>query len=316
MKNRFRPQVDRIEERVVPTVLFTPVFGAETAFYTHGVPGIPVDYLNSPQIYPIFWGSYWQQNPAQAQDLAEDFNKLFTANNNAYLQGLTQYHTNGMATFYPGDGVDGPAIDGSNPPNNIGSAHPVWGALVPNSRDPIDAEVERVLDHPSNYGFNIPNPGHTAQAPIYVVITPPGVTGGDVGFNEPSDAGTFGYHEVVWVSTRWINSNDKPQGIDQNFSEHGFSHEVVEAMTDPFGPLGGTHISKGANWPANDGNSQICDKEPDGNYYYRVGGPNGVLAQAFWSQNDGGFNVPDGNSLVMDLTGNWNGPNDFLGNCA
>ncbi len=27
VKNRFRPQVDRIEERVVPTVLFTPVFG-------------------------------------------------------------------------------------------------------------------------------------------------------------------------------------------------------------------------------------------------------------------------------------------------
>ncbi len=195
-------------------------------------------------------------------------------------------------------------------------ARPHLGALVPNSRDPIDAEVERVLDHPSNYGFNIPNPGHTAQAPIYVVITPPGVTGGDVGFNEPSDAGTFGYHEVVWVSTRWINSNDPAQGIDQNFSEHGFSHEIVEAMTDPFGPLGGTHISKGANWPANDGNSQICDKEPDGSYYYRVGGPNGVLAQAFWSQNDGGFIVPDGNSLVMDLTGNWNGPNDFLYKCA
>lgn len=323
VKNRFRPKVESMEERVVPTVLFTPVFGAEQTHYTHGV-GIGrvalEDYLNSPGIYPIFWGSYWQQNPAQAQDLAEDFSELFSANNNAYLQGLTQYHTNGQATFYEEDGVNGtePAIDAtSNPPSNIGSAHPVWGALVPNSRDPIDAEVEQVVDHPSNYNFSdVPNPGQTAQTPIYVVITPPGVTGGDVGFNEPSDAGTFGLHEVVWISTRWLNSNDPAEGIDQNFSEHGFSHEIVEAMTDPNGPLGGTHISKGANWPADDGDTQICDNEPDGNYYYRVGGPSGVLAQAFWSQNNGAFIVPDGNSLDMDLTGNWNGPNDFLGNCA
>jgi hypothetical protein len=288
-RRKLKLRLECLEDRLVPTVAFLPLFGAETTHYTDGT-GFPT-YLNSPSVYPIFWGSFWQATPGAVAAITSDLARC----GGAYLSGTTQYNTDGNAIFPDVSPYD-VYIDGSNAQGPISPNAP-WG-------DPISNEVENVI----NSG-GVPNPTHTGATPIYVVITAPGVRGTDVAFNEPSDLVSPHYHEVIWVSTR-TNSND-PVGLDQDFTTRAFSHELVEAMTDPSGVIGGTHVDPGASWTGKE-DHQLADYEPNNNYYYRVGGTGGVIEQAYWSysQPDPGFYiVPDGNSLTMEID-----PNPWVNN--
>jgi hypothetical protein len=272
---------------MVPTVAFKPLFGSEVAHYTDGT-GLATA-LNSPPVYLIFWGSFWQNTPGAAATIASDLARC----GGTYLAGITQYHTDGNAIFenvLPGQ----LHIDGSDAPSPL-SPNPPWG-------DPVSNKVEDIINDSQS---GIPNPTHTSATPIYAVITDPNVKGNsDFAFNEPSDNLSPFFHEVIWVSTR-TNTND-PTGLDQDFTTREFSHELVEAMTDPNGPAGGTHVSPGATYPDNE-DHQLADYEPNNHYFYRVGGKGGVVEQAYWSQTDpdpGFYIVPDGNSLTMEIDPN------------
>src|ERR1700676_1532027 len=73
-KRRSLPlQVEALEQRDVPTVLFTPAFGAETVYWrsTNTVMSGPVtptgnaSALQDPTYYLIFWGPSWTNAPAK-----------------------------------------------------------------------------------------------------------------------------------------------------------------------------------------------------------------------------------------------------------
>jgi hypothetical protein len=91
----------------MPTVLFNPVFGAETINWRAGnaagmqagsAAASPITYnpaaLQNPQVYLIFYGPTW--TPAIAQQYATD---VQTIANSQYLSALTQYGSDGRATF-------------------------------------------------------------------------------------------------------------------------------------------------------------------------------------------------------------------------
>jgi hypothetical protein len=316
-RRQVKLHLESLEDRVVPTVLFKPVFGPEAIDS-----GTVSSALSNPNIYPIFWGSFWQTQSgnAAAQALARD---LAAVTESDYLSGTVQYGTDGHATLmgrfgnqiYSGAADLYPpendlCIDPSQPPAQIPSANPPWG-------DPVGDEVENVISNPGTTG--IPNPSHLNETPIYVVITGPSImpAGNFAGFNEPADVVSSSYHDVVWVRTK-TNGTD-PIGLDQDFTTRVFSHEIVEAMTDPLISVAGTQIGPGVpgvnTFPATGTSAgdaewgQICDNEPNNNYYYRVRYPVGAIVQAFPTQNqETDYIVDDGNSLTMEIDPNpWSG---------
>jgi hypothetical protein len=87
------------------------------------------------------------------------------------------------------------------------------------------------------------------------------------------------------------------------------SHELAESMSD-LDPNSGINVTPGANWGKTGlgVGSEIGDNEPTGwRYTYRLVSPYGVLVQPYWSQQDGAYIVPDGNTQVVGLNPIWNG---------
>src|SRR5262249_24253027 len=52
------------------------------------------------------------------------------------------------------------------------------------------------------------------------------------------------------------------------------------------------------------GTPQVADFEPE-SYSYRLNGACGVVVQPYWSPQDSGFVVPDGNAQTLTLHPNW-----------
>jgi hypothetical protein len=86
-------QVEPLEDRIVPTIVFTPIFGPET------VAGSKNDGLQNPDVIYIFSGNYW--NTAQGQqDETALLNSAKSIMSGPYLRGLTQYGSDGKANFW------------------------------------------------------------------------------------------------------------------------------------------------------------------------------------------------------------------------
>jgi hypothetical protein len=275
---RSRPILESLERRLALTVSFTPFFGVE---HTYNVSvGLPTS-LQDPPIYPIFWGPYWQNNSIAVQVIDVELSEVI---NGRYLSGIYQYISNGDTA-----NLFAPYVDSSAPPATV-SPNAING-------DAISGEVSKLYSYVNS---PIPNPFETYATPIYVVITDPYVTSpGNNAFNEPfydyNDVSIQhplpANYEAIWVSTQSVGVTPQtPTGLNVDFTIQAFSHELVEAMTDPFGPVGGTEVNPGPGYPQSapypTGGSpghQIADNEPNNNYAYRIGGPFGALVQAFWS---------------------------------
>ncbi len=102
---RARLRFEVLEQRDVPTVIFTPVFGAETIFWRLGsLAGQAVTspitnnptVLKDPQVYLIFEGSSWTNT--RAAKWAADAQTIIGS---SYLSGLKQYGSDGHAIFNP-----------------------------------------------------------------------------------------------------------------------------------------------------------------------------------------------------------------------
>ncbi len=267
-----------LEDRTVPTIVFTPAFGAESAT-DHGgdtLPDVPV--------YLIFWGQGWgtKANPsAAALDIENATDSLLSG---PYLSRLSSYRSNlGHATFgIPGDPGHRAAWDASNPPNGFS-----WWDL----RDVIG-------DHIDN--GDLPQSDATGNEGLYLVVTPPGI--------QSDQGGAGGYHTIdyhfnsIWdpldlVVVGWVGSSATATGgVSTDSVMNTLSHEVVESITDvmagpniPLVHTNGITVSHGANWTGG-GDDEIADAEAQ-LYSYRL---NGVLAQSYWSQVDNAYVVPDG----------------------
>jgi acrosin len=264
---RGRPALECLEDRVTPTVLFKPQFGAETVNYSVNVlddsPGI--------NAYLVFWGSYWQTaaGSAQAAAVESSVNAVFA--NSPYLDLINQYGVAHRAS-QPGGGLTVNAFDPNDPAQGF---HP--------------ADIQAAVQYGIHAG--LPGPASFANRSIYLVATPPGINS-----DQPNDAG---YHDQ-------FTDNQAPGGPAQTFyawigngSTLVMSHEVAETMTDPV-PATGVTVTPGPSFPGGrDNGHEIGDYEAV-NYSSFV---NGYLVQALWSAADGAYAVDDGNHQTVTVNG-------------
>jgi hypothetical protein len=292
---RARLGLEYLEDRITPTIVFRPHFGAESAVDRGG------EKLSSVPVYLIFWGSYWTNNPAGLGDLGNISNALDQVLTSPYLSSLSQYGSDGVAL------------------NNGSSV--IDDLIVPNS--PSDDTLQNVIRWHLENGDGglpggLPEPdanGHDTS--IYVVVTPPGVVvtpRGATSAGGTADGYNSGFNSGGWPDTDpaeyiWVG------GTTLDDRTRIFSHEIVEAMSDARYALGpGISVAQGASWNLEPGEqlfAQIGDYEPEGGpYTYRVRGGDGELVQvqAYWSQQDQAFVVPDGNRQQFILNPIWNPP--------
>ncbi len=284
-KNGLRPQLESLEDRMLPAILFTPAFGIENA-----VNHAPASLLpsNTP-VFLIFWGgaefSDGQGNPnAAAVKFEQAALRVFPG---PYLSALANYdNVLGNAT------IAGARVDTSEPKS---------GFSVNNLLDVVDNATDN-LGVPEVDDIN-------GVTPLYVVITPSGIVSDQV---DPQGTPVLGYHgtwdlggvfdpdssPVAWVGTNgtFDQGTAKEQQTATDQATVILSHEVVVSTTDtdPSNHPALT-VAPGATWPGPNG-SELADNEAQ-NFTYRL---NGTLVQSYWSDNTNfpGFNkyiVPDGN---------------------
>ncbi len=281
-------QVEALEERAVPTIAFTPQFGAET---TSGTTSYS---LQSPTVNLVFSGSYWGTAQGQ-QDEAALISSAKAIMSGPYLSGLTQYGSDGKALF-------GRAWNDSN---TVAS-------------NPSTAALQSFLQSSITSHNAAPGSHDWQHAPIFIVVSDPSSSAGsNSGWNGP---GTYVQTVTVplpWGSVQvpvsenirlvWLSTGAGADGHirKDNFTDL-FSHELAESMAPA------VVVTPPSGLPSNvKGDQQIADNEPDGGrYQYRLGGN---LVQAYWSAKDGAFIVPDGNSQTFFLAPNWTG-SSFNGN--
>jgi Ca2+-binding RTX toxin-like protein len=278
---RVRPGVETLEDRLTPAAVFLPHFGPDADAGDGG------NRLNSPYVYLIFWGSYWQGNGSPtASDIETQTQGMIDS---GYFNLLTQYGTDG---------------------------HPIYGGAVFDGSDPSDGfskdDIKRVFNNQIDNGA-LPESDGTPNGnlPIYVVVTPPNRSSNEnaSGFHDrDSDFDfPFDFDEMPYAWVGGFGSNSQTQ-LDSYMST--LSHEIAEAMTDP-GVGDGYLVSQPGN-PFDNSTDEIGDFEPGGHTYgYRLN--NGVEVQPIWSRADGAFVADDGNAQRVVLTPRYSG-NNFLGN--
>jgi hypothetical protein len=301
-----------LEERVVPTIIYKPVFGLETQSQDDSEHGVHC------QVYLIFWGVYWTNGIGATQV------PLVQA---AAAKVVTSKFPT-IVDQYGGDGsnmtIAGTAFYNHN------YSDPPSGGFDP--EDDVDDVVQTVID---NGTFPESDAGATGDdngagddhTRIYVVVTPPNINSNvaNAAGNNTVEADTdVGFLSIdsddigeAWVSA---GNNGGPAGtgpvqIDQ-FSLY-FSHEVGELMSDWDGE--GYEVNYPAGAPNNPNGSttgQIGDYEGN-SYAFRLS--NGVDVQPLWSRADfypgvdapgqGAWAVYDGTNqkFFLDSTGNWPG---------
>jgi hypothetical protein len=275
--------LEALEDRLVPTISFTPQFlPTETSSASANASS-----LHSPPVVLIFTGNYWQQTTQGQQD---EENIIYAVQNivsSPYLGKLTQYGYQGNATFNGygsthNDTVYTPTLDGPN-------------GNTPSGKTLVNFVNGEITLNPS---WALATSGDSQQQPIYVVINDPqdsSTSPGTYGFNQAS-----GSTHAIYVGAT-ASSPGGHVNLDQ-FTQV-FSHELAESIAPAI-----TVSDPGA---FNAGN-QIADNEPEAGAGYTFRLNTGELVQAYWSQSDNAFVVPDGNKQTFNLQPIWSG-NKFTG---
>jgi hypothetical protein len=151
---RARLGLEALEDRMVPTVVFNPVFGSET------VTGSKVGML-SPRVDLVFQGASW--TPANENPYIKAVGNILSG---PYLSGLTQYGSDGKAVLSR-----------------------VWNDANSLASNPSTGALQSFLQSSITKNNAAPGQNDQRHAPIYVVIsdiasskgstaagTPPGTT--------------------------------------------------------------------------------------------------------------------------------------------
>jgi hypothetical protein len=276
---RQRPGLESLEDRAVPTVAFTPNFAGTTqvAGPNSTIQQDDAASLQSPPVVLIFTGNYWQTNQGQ-QDQQTLTNDVQSILNGPYLSRLAQYGSDGKATF-------GGSWQDSTAPA-------LTGGSTPSGNDLLTFVQNEIKSHPNL----IPPTAGGQQAPLFVIV------------NDPQDSapgpGVWGYNDTDGIThSAYVGATSGANGqLNVDGFTQVFSHELAESMAPA------VHVTDPGNQNAG---YQIADNEPENGpgYSYRL---NGVLVQAYWSQQDNAFVVPDGNLQTFTLNPIWSN-NGFTG---
>jgi hypothetical protein len=273
--NRVRLALEALETREVPTVAFTPQFSGTAVTPPAGdTLANEMSYsLKSPDVVVIFSGSDWGTNLGfmNWQTTEKAIKSILGSQ---YLSDLTQYGSDGKATFFSSwSTASVPTLSGGNTPN------------ASDLSTFVDNQIATVRQEGAFFASLVPPARATT---LYFVITDPK--------DSSSSAGTFGFNcgggksatHVAFVGAKGFSG-----GNFDGFT-FTFAHELAESMANSIHVNDPGKLNLGF---------QICDGEPEtlgGGYSYRING--GLLVQAYWSQADGAWVVPDGNSQLVTLS--------------
>jgi hypothetical protein len=219
--------------------------------------------LTNAHIHFVFWGQAWGASPSPSQQQIIDAVNTLLAS--PYMLGLTQYRPIGRAT------VTGSTTYTQSTPNNSFT----------------DAQVQSFLTARFN-NRDIPLPIFDSQL-LYMVVMPPGINAvnppGFAGehsvFSYTTDLGFISITENVHYA--WLTNGGTVSSVTQIFS-----HELVEACTDPEGNtiVGVSGTCSQSGW---------CEIGDICNAPVTV---DGVGAVTYWSDEDGACIAPQ---RVLDV---------------
>jgi hypothetical protein len=293
--------LESLEQRVVPTLLFTPHFRYPNEADQGG------GRLSSPTIYLDFWGTYWANTPSIGNpnnpSAAEVTSALNSLVGTSFLSGLTQYGVDGKASI-----ASSTLIHNNDPPGNFTDSD-------------ISGEIADQMYNGNLPAYFVPLsfPRMAEGKGIYVVVTPPRVKGNQSG---ASDNGTgFSFNLIrgcaemqdIWLGGLQANGSGGLTGVTTlDYYVDNFAHELAENITDPNSSNNAITVTPNSPNPAAnpiyppDGgtDNQVCDAEAQLYVYRILDGvhPNGLLVQSYWSQKDDAYLIPDGTPENFTLT--------------
>lgn len=208
----------------------------------------------------VFWGSAWAGSATPTADEVTDAVKSLMAS--SYMSALHQYRG-----IQPGKYRGRILVTNSNPPN-------------PFSNDDVSRLITRCFE-----ARTLPEP-ETDPMLLYCVIMPPGVA-----YRERTVIGEHSFY--------WFTDYDFPLDLDINKVHYAwvmndgtlpyvtriFSHELVEAVTDP----GGNGFQLNAPGFCSASRDNWCEI---GDVCSTTDSVNGVTAQSYWSHADHACVVP------------------------
>jgi hypothetical protein len=220
--------------------------------------------LPSVEVILCFWGSFWSSTPPPTPS-ADEYKKAFSGIlTGPYMRGLRQYRGVAQGTVIYSE------INSDSSPADLYT----------------DADVVAMLtDRIQNHGMPAPTVGHDR---LYAVIAPQGIRNSITKY--------AGQHQTFTVNGvtgyyAWVDNTGSLTGHDA--STKVFSHELVEACTDPGVDNSGIMVNgtDSAGKPVtNDEIGDTCNNQ------YATVTINGVTCsvQAYWSKADNACVLPLG----------------------
>jgi hypothetical protein len=223
--------------------------------------------LRNATVNLIFWGDAWTANPQPSPSLSQIVNDAASILSGPYQIRISQYGAT-PATL----GGIFVSVPGNNPPTNFQTSD-------------VQSLITSAIE-----GGALPEPDEETSDVIHCVFMPPGT-------NAPPNLG--GLHTYASYS-----DYDFPFDIDLNERSHMawvafgsrafissvFSHELVEALSDPEGNGIQVNPTNANNW------NEIGDA------CQSTGLVNGVTVQSYWSQSDRACVIPVNLTLEMQIT--------------
>ena len=223
--------------------------------------------LRNAVINLIFWGDAWNANPAPNPSLAQIVSDCAGILSGPYQMRVSQYGATAAQL-----GSIFISVPGNNPPVNF-----------------TTNDVQNLITNAIEGGA-LPEPDEENRDVLHCVFLPPGT-------NPPPNLG--GLHTYANYSDYDfpfdIDINDRSHMAWVAFGNRGFvssvfSHELVEALTDPEGNGIQVNPTNANNW------NEI------GDVCATTGVVNGVTVQSYWSQTDKACVIPANIPLSMQIT--------------
>jgi hypothetical protein len=276
VKNQFRPTLEVLEGRVVPTILFSQELGPESHWSAPLINNLASK--SDMNVRLVFWNGASSQFDPSVTTGPQQFTLTQMQQTDTAIQQLL---TSGYLSQLPG-GSNGKTTYAAG--NYIIDTNPLPLTL---SHDAITNEVG-VLGLP------------TDNNSLYVVLTPSGADSTGNATSWPTDSGSQGSNGYNWTTGMFGTGAGIVWSIFQNNSKNfgkwsvdnttlSIGHEIAECMSSP-GDNGYQVLDPGAG-PFNLNVKQICDGEQS-NYFYRES--NGVLVEPYFNGDQQYFVVPDG----------------------
>ncbi len=212
--------------------------------------------LQNVHVQLIFWGSVWGTS-ANSPTINEVTSAVTSILTGPYMSLLDQYQHIGNGVLNGTTSVVTPVADSpANPPNPF-----------------LEDDILNLVSNLIKSGA-MPNPASNNQL-LYCVVMPPGVN-----YTKKHIVGLHSFQEIDGqnVHYAWITNGATLASVTSIFS-----HELVEACTDPEGSaiLGINGACREDSWCEI---GDVCE--------HKVNVVNGITLQSYWSQHDGSCVLP------------------------